>query len=125
MLNHVSGHEAGVAGVYNRASYRAEKRKRARCMGDFVLALMAERKASNVENTEGVRIMPDIAFRGVRDAGHGAEPRKSDQAGCSIVFQNIFTLSDLQARHLAQRLGVSRDRARLLAPHVFSLGRPA
>jgi hypothetical protein len=26
VLNHVSGHKAGVAGVYNRASYAAEKR---------------------------------------------------------------------------------------------------
>ena len=26
VLNHVSGHKAGVAGVYNRASYTAEKR---------------------------------------------------------------------------------------------------
>lgn len=26
VLNHVSGHRAGVAGIYNRASYRAEKR---------------------------------------------------------------------------------------------------
>jgi integrase len=27
LLNHVSGHKAGVAGVYNRATYRDEKRK--------------------------------------------------------------------------------------------------
>jgi integrase len=27
ILNHVSGHKAGVAGIYNRASYAAEKRK--------------------------------------------------------------------------------------------------
>ncbi len=27
VLNHVSGHRAGVAGVYNRSSYRAEKRE--------------------------------------------------------------------------------------------------
>jgi hypothetical protein len=26
VLNHVSGHKAGVAGVYNRASYRVEMR---------------------------------------------------------------------------------------------------
>jgi hypothetical protein len=26
VLNHLSGHKAGVAGVYNRATYRQEKR---------------------------------------------------------------------------------------------------
>ena len=26
VLNHVSGHKAGVAGVYNRSSYATEKR---------------------------------------------------------------------------------------------------
>jgi hypothetical protein len=26
VLNHVSGHKAGVAGVYNRATYAGEKR---------------------------------------------------------------------------------------------------
>jgi hypothetical protein len=27
VLNHISGHRAGVAGIYNRALYSAEKRK--------------------------------------------------------------------------------------------------
>ena len=27
VLNHVSGHKAGVAGIYNKATYRAEKRQ--------------------------------------------------------------------------------------------------
>ena len=27
VLNHVSGHKAGVAGIYNRALYAAEKRQ--------------------------------------------------------------------------------------------------
>jgi hypothetical protein len=27
VLNHVSGHKAGVAGIYNRASYATEKRQ--------------------------------------------------------------------------------------------------
>ncbi|GJE32286.1 hypothetical protein LDDCCGHA_2472 [Methylobacterium oxalidis] len=26
VLNHISGHRAGVAGIYNRATYAAEKR---------------------------------------------------------------------------------------------------
>jgi integrase len=31
VLNHVSGHRAGVAGIYNRASYSAEMRRRLTC----------------------------------------------------------------------------------------------
>jgi hypothetical protein len=27
VLNHISGHKAGVAGVYNRAQYASEKRQ--------------------------------------------------------------------------------------------------
>jgi hypothetical protein len=27
VLNHISGHKAGVAGIYNRAVYAAEKRE--------------------------------------------------------------------------------------------------
>jgi hypothetical protein len=27
VLNHVSGHRSGVAGIYNRAAYSAEKRE--------------------------------------------------------------------------------------------------
>ena len=47
MLNHISGHKAGVAGVYNRASYAAEKRQALDLWAEHVLAL-AEGTASNV-----------------------------------------------------------------------------
>ena len=39
ILNHVSGHRAGVAGTYNRASYAAEKSAALRLWGDHVTAL--------------------------------------------------------------------------------------
>ncbi|WP_081739652.1 site-specific integrase [Methylobacterium sp. 10] len=39
VLSHVSGHRAGVAGIYNRASYRAEKRDALDRWGAFVLSL--------------------------------------------------------------------------------------
>jgi integrase len=39
ILNHVSGHKAGVAGVYNRASYAAEKSAALVLWGDHVTAL--------------------------------------------------------------------------------------
>jgi integrase len=38
VLNHISGHKAGVAGVYNRASYAIEKRAALALWGDYVTA---------------------------------------------------------------------------------------
>jgi integrase len=43
VLNHVSGHKAGVAGVYNRASYAAEKRAALTLWGNHVMSLVEER----------------------------------------------------------------------------------
>ena len=40
VLNHVSGHKAGVAGVYNRASYAAEKRAALTLWGDHLSTLI-------------------------------------------------------------------------------------
>ncbi len=40
ILNHVSGHKAGVAGIYNRATYAAEKRQALDMWGAHVLALV-------------------------------------------------------------------------------------
>ena len=40
VLNHVSGHKAGVAGVYNRASYAAEKREALTLWSDHVRRLV-------------------------------------------------------------------------------------
>jgi hypothetical protein len=36
ILNHISGHRAGVAGIYNRATYAAEKREALNCWATFV-----------------------------------------------------------------------------------------
>jgi integrase len=47
ILNHISGHKAGVAGVYNRASYAKEKRKALDLWADYVDAL-ASGRASNI-----------------------------------------------------------------------------
>jgi integrase len=41
VLNHVSGHKAGVAGVYNRALYTAEKRRALELWGEHVRELAA------------------------------------------------------------------------------------
>ena len=52
VLNHISGHKSGVAGVYNRATYAAEKRHALDMWGAHV-ADLAEGRESNV-----------VAFRG-------------------------------------------------------------
>jgi integrase len=42
VLNHVSGHNAGVAGVYNRSTYAAEKRAALDMWGSYVMTLLAK-----------------------------------------------------------------------------------
>jgi integrase len=42
VLNHVSGHKAGVAGVYNRSSYATEKREALDFWGKHIEALTAD-----------------------------------------------------------------------------------
>ena len=41
VLNHVSGHRAGVAGVYNRALYKCEKAAALTRWADYLLAVVA------------------------------------------------------------------------------------
>ena len=41
VLNHVSGHKAGVAGIYNRSTYAAEKRAALELWGAHVERLVA------------------------------------------------------------------------------------
>ena len=49
ILNHVSGHRAGVAGVYNRAVYRAEKAAALQRWADWLEANVERREpASNI-----------------------------------------------------------------------------
>jgi integrase len=48
ILNHVSGHKAGVAGIYNRASYDREKRVALATWADHVLATVEARPANVV-----------------------------------------------------------------------------
>ena len=42
VLNHVSGHKAGIAGVYNRAVYAPEKTAALELWGRHVLALIQQ-----------------------------------------------------------------------------------
>ena len=48
ILNHVSGHKAGVAGIYNRSTYSAEKRAALDLWGAHVQTLLAKAEGANV-----------------------------------------------------------------------------
>jgi integrase len=45
VVNHVSGHKAGVAGVYNRADYRVQTRQALTAWSEHLLAIVGERPA--------------------------------------------------------------------------------
>ena len=40
VLNHYSGHRAGVAGIYNKAAYQKEKRQALILWGEHVMGLV-------------------------------------------------------------------------------------
>lgn len=48
ILNHISGHKAGVAGVYNRSTYEAEKAAALALWGDHLMNVVAARPAKIV-----------------------------------------------------------------------------
>jgi integrase len=48
ILNHQSGHKGGVAGVYNRATYAAEKKQALERWADYVSALVEGRDVNVV-----------------------------------------------------------------------------
>jgi hypothetical protein len=48
VLNHVSGHKAGIAGIYNRAAYEREKRAALDRWAEHVMALVEGRTANVV-----------------------------------------------------------------------------
>ena len=48
ILNHVSGHKSGVAGIYNRSTYAAEKRAALELWGTHIQTLLAKAEGANV-----------------------------------------------------------------------------
>jgi integrase len=51
VLNHVSGHKAGVAGIYNRATYEPEKRQALMLWADHLLSVVEGRRRKVVSFT--------------------------------------------------------------------------
>ena len=48
VLNHVSGHKAGVAGIYNRSAYSAEKRAALDLWANHLKIEIAKAEGANV-----------------------------------------------------------------------------
>jgi integrase len=48
VLNHVSGHKAGVAGVYNRSTYENEKRAALDALSNYIMVAVANADSGNV-----------------------------------------------------------------------------
>jgi integrase len=48
VINHVSGHKAGVAGVYNRSTYENEKRAALDALSNYVMVAVAKADGCNV-----------------------------------------------------------------------------
>ena len=48
VLNHVSGHKDGVAGIYNRSAYEPEKRAALDTLGSYIKTAMARTTGANV-----------------------------------------------------------------------------
>jgi integrase len=48
VLNHISGHKAGVAGIYNRSTYVAEKRAALDLWAVHIEIIVAKAKGANV-----------------------------------------------------------------------------
>ena len=49
VINHVSGHKAGVAGVYNRSTYENEKRDALDALSNYVLVAVKKADGGNVQ----------------------------------------------------------------------------
>ena len=60
VLNHVSGHKEGVAGIYNRAAYEPEKRAALDTLGSYIKTAMAKADGSERDASSG-RPMPVTA----------------------------------------------------------------
>ena len=61
VLNHVSGHKSGVAGIYNRALYAKEKREALDRWARHLLELVATGGLSPVAFTAPAQVSPELS----------------------------------------------------------------
>jgi integrase len=50
VLNHVSGHKSGVAGIYNRSTYETEKRAALDTLASYIATVIAKSEGANVSS---------------------------------------------------------------------------
>jgi len=55
VINHVSGHKAGVAGIYNRSTYAPEKRQALEVLSSFITTAVAKASGANVTRLKRAR----------------------------------------------------------------------
>ena len=53
VLNHISGHKAGIAGVYNRATYTEEKKRALQRWADYIGDVISDKQSANVIQLRG------------------------------------------------------------------------
>jgi hypothetical protein len=58
ILNHVSGHKAGVAGIYNRSTYAAEKRAALDLWSNHIRVIVAQSDGANVHKLKRAKSIP-------------------------------------------------------------------
>ena len=61
VVNHASGHKAGVAGVYNRATYAAEKRAALQIWADHLTEVAADEPAKVVPMRQREHVQPECS----------------------------------------------------------------
>lgn len=58
VLNHVSGHKAGVAGIYNRSAYATEKRAALETWANHIRVIVAQSDGANVHKLKRNKPIP-------------------------------------------------------------------
>jgi len=56
VLNHVSGHKGGVAGIYNRSTYEPEKRAALDTLGGYIKTAIAKAQGANVTRLKRAQV---------------------------------------------------------------------
>jgi hypothetical protein len=58
ILNHISGHKAGVAGIYNRSTYATEKRAALDLWSNHIRVILAQSDGANIHKLKRIKPIP-------------------------------------------------------------------